>query len=189
MKVIFRNSAKFAVATLFLLSSVTASAQETYPNSLAKPASEYDQGWRLGFGLNAGLPTQDPYDYNLGADVRLQYDISKRYSVTLTTGFSNFFVPGDDNDLGYIPAKIGFKGFVLKDKLYLLGEAGFAFSVTNDYSKNSLILSPGIGYATKYIDLSVRYEYYNDFPSLDGDGNPKDGLGQIALRLAYGFRL
>jgi hypothetical protein len=188
MKVIFRNSARLAVVALTLLSSFTAFAQDN-PNSLATTTENYDQGWRLGFGVNAGLPTQDPYDFNLGADVRLQYDISKRYSVTFTTGFSNFFVEGDDNDLGYIPAKVGFKAFVLKDKLYLLGEAGVAFAVTNDYNKNSLILAPGIGYATKYIDFSLRYEHYTDFPTLDSDENPDTGLGQIALRLAYGFRI
>lgn len=187
MKVIFRNPVKSAVAALFLLTSFASSAQDN-PNSLAKPTSEYDQGWRLGVGVNVGLPTNDPYDYNLGADARLQYDISKRYSVTFTTGFSNFFVKGDDNDLGYIPAKIGFKGFILKDQLYLMGEAGLAFAVTNDYNKNSLILAPSIGYATKYVDISLRYEHYNDFPYVK-DGEAKEGLGQIALRLAYGFRL
>lgn len=190
MKIILRNSVKLAVVALTLLSSYTASAQDpTKENSLATTTQDYDQGWRLGFGVNAGIPTGDPFDYNLGADVRLQYDISQRYSVTFTTGFSNFFVEGDNNDLGYIPAKVGFKAFVLKDKLYLLGEAGMAFAVTNDYDETSLILSPGIGYATKYVDFSLRYEHYTDFEKVDNDGNIDKGLGQVALRLAYGFRL
>jgi hypothetical protein len=33
--------------------------------------------------------TQDPYKLALGADARLQYDLTKRYSLTLTTGFTN----------------------------------------------------------------------------------------------------
>jgi hypothetical protein len=40
-----------------------------------------------------------------------------------------------------------------------MGEAGAAF-VTNDYKQ---ILAPSIGYATKYIDVSLRYEHYSDF--------------------------
>jgi hypothetical protein len=149
----------------------------------------YDQGFRLGFGINAGLPTNDPYDFNLGADARIQYDLTKRYSLTLTTGFSNMFVSGDDNDLGYIPAKVGFKAFILKDQLYLMGEVGAAFAVTNGYDKTSLLLSPSIGYATDKFDISLRYEHFNDFPIVNSNNTAGEGLGLILLRLAYGFKL
>lgn len=188
MKTILMNSLKLAIATLCLISSHTASAQETTTTTTS--TENYDQGWRLGFGLTAGVPlSADPYEWNLGGDVRLQYDLSTRYSLTLTSGFNNFFVNGDDNDLGYIPVKGGFKAFVLKDQLYLLGEVGYAFAVTNDYDDNSFLLSPGIGYANKYFDASLRYEHYTDFPTLNNDGTTGKGMGMIALRLAYGFRL
>ena len=154
----------------------------------AQEANNYDQGFRLGFGINGGLPLNDPYDFSLGADARLQYDLSKKYSLTLTTGFSNLFISGDDNDLGYIPLKAGFKAFVLKDQLYLMGEAGAAFAVTNGYNKTSFLLSPAIGYATDIIDISLRYEHFSDFPVLKNDV-VQDGLGQVSLRLAYGFKL
>ena len=98
------------------------------------------------------------------------------------------FVSGDDNDLGYIPVKAGFKAFILKDQLYLLGEAGAAFAVTNGYDKTSLLLSPGIGYATDKIDISLRYEYFSDFPVID-NGTVDEGLGLLSLRVAYGFKL
>jgi hypothetical protein len=184
MKTIFRNSVKLAVVALCLLSSYTLSAQEEGAST-----KNYDQGWRLGFGLSGGLPTEEPYDFNLGGDVRLQYDLSRKYSITLTTGFNNFFVEGEDNDLGYIPVKGGFKAFVLKERLYILAEIGGAFAVTNDYDDTSLLLSPGIGYANEYFDASLRYEHYTDFPMLNDDNTTGKGLGQIALRLAYGFRL
>ncbi len=100
---IFRNSAKLAIAALCLLSSYTVTAQE------GASTKNYDQGWRLGFGISGGLPVGEPYDFNLGGDVRLQYDLSRKYSITMTTGFNNFFVSGDNNDLGYIPVKGGFK--------------------------------------------------------------------------------
>jgi len=184
MKTILKNSAKLALVALCMLGSTTMSAQE-----VSAETKNYDKGFRIGFGVTGGVPFQDPYDINVGGDVRLQYDLSKRYSFTLTTGFNNFFVKGDDNDLGYIPVKGGFKAFILRDKLYLLGEAGAAFAVTNDYNKTSLLLSPGIGYATDMIDVSLRYEHYNDFPTLEDNGTVGKGLGMIALRFAYGFRL
>ena len=174
---------KFKIALLVILgglSTVFAQDKETKKN--------YDQGFRLGFGINAGYPFSDPYDFNLGADVRAQYDLSKRYSLTLTTGFNNYFVSGKDNDLGYIPVKGGFKAFILKDQLYLMGEVGAAFAVTNGYDKTSLLLSPAIGFATDKIDISLRYEYLNDFPTIKNN-QISDGLGQISLRLAYGFKL
>lgn len=184
MKTILSNSAKLAIAVLCLFSTFTAFSQEA-----GTTTKNYDQGWRLGFGLSGGVPFQDPYDFNLGGDIRLQYDLSRRYSLTLTSGFNNFFVKGDNNDLGYIPVKLGFKAFVLKERLYLMGEVGEAFAVTNGYKDNSVLLSPGIGYANDYFDVSLRYEHYPNFPILNNDNTTGTGLGQIALRFAYGFRL
>ena len=153
-------------------------------------AANYDQGFRLGFGLNAGYAVHDPYKLTLGADARLQYDLSKRYSVTLTTGFTNLFVSqADGSDLGFIPAKAGFKAFVWNDQFYVMGEAGAAFAVTNGNNQTSLLLAPSIGYATKYIDISLRYEHYNDFARLNNNGSAGTGVGQVGVRLAYGFEL
>lgn len=170
---------------------ITAQAQE----------SSYNQNFKLGVGINAGVMTDNAYDFALGADVRLQYNFSRRTSLTLTTGFTNLFVDKFDRfenqevpaneefkDLGFIPVKGGFKIFWWEDQWYAMAEAGIAIPVTNDYNNtvgNSLILSPSIGYATKFVDVSLRYEHYTDFPTRDG-GN---GVGQVALRLAYGFNL
>ncbi|MHC0448090.1 hypothetical protein ACWA1F_21965 [Flavobacterium sp. 3-218] len=164
------------LAAFTILFANTTFAQET-------EATNYDQGFRLGFGLNGGLPTDNDYDWSLGGDVRLQYDLSKKTSLTLTTGFTNLFMGKDDlgndiKDLGFIPAKAGFKAFVLKDQFYVLGELGAGFAVTNGYNQTTFLWAPGIGYANKYIDLSVRYEDYHDFRT-----------NQVALRVAYGFKL
>lgn len=168
-----------AVAAIF---SNTASAQETETN--------YDQGFRLGVGLNAGYATQDPYKLALGGDVRLQYDLSKRYSLTLTTGYTNLFVSqADGNDVGFIPAKAGFKAFIWDDQFYVMGEAGAAFAVSNGNNQTSFLLSPSIGYATKYVDISVHYEHYSDFDRIKNNVSAGKGVGQVGLRLAYGFKL
>ncbi len=165
------------LAAFAFLFSNTTFAQET-------EATNYDQGFRLGFGVNGGLPTDNDYDWALGGDVRLQYDLSKKTSLTLTTGFTNLFngkkdAAGNDiKDLGFIPAKAGFKAFVWEDQFYVLGEVGAGFAVTNGYNNTTFLWAPGIGYANKYIDLSVRYEDYHDFRT-----------NQVALRVAYGFKL
>lgn len=169
----------FAIAVLFANNS-----------NAQTETSNYDQGFRLGFGLNAGYALTNPYKLALGADARLQYDLTKRYSLTLTTGFTNLFVSeADGDDLGFIPAKAGFKAFIWNDQFYVMGEAGAGFAVTNGYKETSLILAPSIGYATKYVDVSVRYDHYNNFVGVNDNGSPHKGVGQIGVRLAYGFKL
>ena len=159
-------------------------------NANAQETAKYDQGFRLGFGANAGYSIDAPYKLALGADARVQYDLSKRYSLTLTTGFTNLFVSkADGSDLGFIPAKAGFKAFIWNDQFYVMGEAGAAFAITNGYNKTSLLVSPTIGYATKYIDLSVHYEHYSDFARVNNNGSVGKGVGQVGVRLAYGFAL
>jgi hypothetical protein len=171
----------FAVSMMF---ANNAKAQDT------KEVKNYDQGFKLGFGITGGYAVNDPYKLALGADTRLQYDLTKRYSLTLTTGFTNLFVSkADGSDLGCIPAKAGFKAFVWNDEFYVMGEAGAAFAVTNGYDQTSLILAPSIGYAAKYIDVSLRYEHYSDFPKMNNSGTTGKGVGQIGVRLAYGFEL
>lgn len=182
-----------AAAALF---TTFASAQEVGVTSSPASDANYDKGFRLGFGIAPGYVLEDPYGFGLGGDVRLQYDFSKRYSVTLTSGYSHLFgkeVDGFEvDDLGFIPVKAGFKAFWWEDQFYAMGEAGAGFAVTGaDYAGSkdvSAILSPSIGWANKYFDVSVRYEYYSDFPGYSSN-TPSDGNHQIALRFAYGFRL
>jgi len=171
------------ILAISLFSATTMIAQET------KTAENYDQGFKLGIGISARAIFQDPYSFALGADARLQYDLSKRYSVTLTSGFSNLFLKGDNKDLGFIPVKAGFKAFVWDDQFYVMGEVGAAVAVTNGYDKTSFLIAPSIGYASKYIDISLRYEHYSDFPKLNNNGTVGQGVRQLGVRLAYGFQL
>lgn len=177
MKKIFKV---LVISSLLLGSNSKMFAQDQSDN--------YDRKFKLGVGISGGLPFNDPYTFNLGGDVRLQYDFSKTYSLTLTTGFNNLFVEDNGTNLSYIPVKVGYKSFIFKNEFYIMGEIGGAFSVTKEYSNNSLLFSPAIGYATKYVDISVRYEFLKDFPVIK-DNAVDDGLGQIMVRLAYGFDL
>jgi hypothetical protein len=166
-----KNIRTLLFAALALGITSVASAQNT-------ESSNYDQKFKLGFGINGGLPTDNAYDWALGGDVRLQYDLTKRTSVTLTTGFTNLFIGDDVDDLGFIPAKAGFKAFIWEDQFYVLGEVGAGFAVTNGYNDTTFLWAPGIGYANKHFDVSLRYEDYHKFET-----------NQVALRLAYGFEL
>ena len=164
----FKLSIAIVIATLFFNSTV---AQDVN-------AKIFSQGFRLGFGANGGFPTTKSYDYSLGADVRIQYDLARATSITFTTGFTNLFIGNNIPDIGFIPAKAGFKAFVLEDRFYVLGEIGAGFAVTNGYKETTFLWAPGIGYANENFDISLRYEDYHKF-----------NTNQIALRLAYGFKL
>ncbi|MGK4569120.1 hypothetical protein [Flavobacterium sp. 3HN19-14] len=168
------------VLAFAILFGSNVNAQATLPEA----AQNYDQGFRLGFGLSGGYAFEDSFGPTLGLDARLQYDLSKRTSVTLTTGYTHFFVDEGFDDFGIIPVKAGFKGFIYEDSFYLMGEVGAAIP-TKSGADTSLLVSPSIGWASKNLDLSLRYEYYTEFVKANGD----EGVGQLALRLAYGFRL
>ena len=152
-----------ALVSLFVTASY---AQKT--NS-----SDYPRGFRLGLGISGGFDTGSDYNFGLGADVRLQYDLSRKTSLTFTSGYSHLFA--DEKDAGFVPIKAGFKAFVSKN-IYLMAEAGGAVGTSN--FDTSALLSPSVGFANRYIDVSLRYENYlnNDFD-------------QLGLRIAYGFSL
>lgn len=142
--------------------------------TMAFSQTGYNKGFRLGFGLNGGFPTDGDYDGSVGVDARAQYDFTRKTSLTLTSGYTHLFA--DVEEVGFVPAKLGFKYF-LGNQFYAMGEAGAAFGVNGNIG-NSLIVAPVFGFANKYLDASIRYEYYSDYET-----------DQIALRLAYGFSL
>lgn len=136
-------------------------------------SSDYPRGFRLGLGLSGGFDTNSDYDFGLGGDIRLQYDLSRKTSLTLTSGYSHLFA--DEKDAGFVPVKAGFKAFVSQN-IYLMAEAGGAVGTSN--FDTSALLSPSIGFANRYIDVSIRYENYLN-----------NNLDQLGLRVAYGFSL
>lgn len=180
----FTTRIKLLSALLLILCFAQQTKAQTTNDQETK---NYDQGFRLGFGISGGYVFQKPYQSSLGGDIRLQYNLSKRYSIALTTGYTNLFVSG--KDLGFIPVKAGYKTFVWENKFYAMGEIGAAIAMTNGYHKTSLLIAPSVGYATDYIDINLRFERYADFPKPNDDGSAGQGVGQIALRFAYGFRL
>lgn len=175
-----RNLLKLTVAVCVFAFTNTVLAQET--------TEKYERNFKFGVGLNTGAPLNDPYKFNIGGDVRVQYNISETYSISFTTGYNSIFVDNDGINFNYVPVKVGYKTFLFSNEFYIMGEIGAAISVTKEYSKSSMIFAPSIGYAMKNIDLSIRYENLKDIPTIK-DNVADKGLGQIMFRIAYGFDL
>lgn len=144
--------------------------------SAVKAQDDYDKNLKFGVALEGGIPTGDDgyFDATLGADARLQLNVSRKTSLMATTGYTHLF--SGYEDAGFIPAKLGFKSF-LGNSIYVSGEAGAAFGV-NTIDNTSFLWSPGIGWANQKWDVSARYEDYTDYD-----------FGQVALRIAYAFQL
>ena len=81
--------------------------------------------------------------------------------------------------IGFIPVKVGIKIFPVS-RFYISGEVGAGFG-TDKGQGTALVYAPGIGVGTNTgIDLGLRYE---------GFVQNNTNLNQVALRIAYGFKL
>lgn len=154
----------------------------TNANAQTKPDSSK---WRFGIGIEPGLPTGTAHQrshFELGGTVRLQYDVSHSFALTLTSGYYNFFGIEQRNGLGkfpafdVIPVEAGIKEFFVPN-FYFGAEAGPAFPSTDN---TRLVLAPALGYANESWDIGVRYENFS------GYHNP---YGIVSLRIAYAFKL
>ncbi|MES2276887.1 MAG: hypothetical protein V4592_12745 [Bacteroidota bacterium] len=163
-----------AAAAIFIGTNVKAQTTESNP-------------WRFGIGVEAGAPTGNAHNvsnFELGGTARLQYGADKGLAYTLTSGYYNMFGKEIGNTgvkypaVGVVPVKLGIKAF-LADRVYFGAEAGAGFE-TNSGGNTKLIVSPGLGYASKSVDVGVRYENFS------GQGS---NYGLVGLRVAYGFGL
>lgn len=139
------------------------------------------QAWRLGVGLNVGVPTTKGYSVAIGGDLRLQKDFSSNISGLLSAGYTNFSRKDSygGGSFGMVPVKAGAKIF-FAENTYFSGELGAGFG-TESGSSTAFLWAPGIGYGfDNGLDLGLRYE---------GAEFEGASLGQVALRIAYGFKL
>jgi hypothetical protein len=148
---------------------------------------------KLGIGIDAGIPTTDQYNFTLGGDARLQFDVANQLSIPVTVGYTHFFAKDDlaeaKQDYAFIPVKAGVKYFFDESGsgLYGLAELGAAFGVS-DEAKTGFIYSPAIGYAwSSGIDLGIKYEGIST--ARNETAVYDKNVSQIAIRLAYGFKL
>ena len=149
-------------------------------NAQNEPAGD-SHDTRLGVGLSLGIPTNDAYNIAVGGDLRLQKDFYSNVSGILSLGYTNFSIKDDlgGGSYGFIPLKAGVKIFPTQ-RFYFSGELGAAFG-TDKGQETAFIYAPGIGIGfNNGIDLGLRYE---------GLSVNNSNLGQVALRIAYGFNL
>jgi hypothetical protein len=146
-------------------------------------------GVRMGIGLDAGEPTGNltiGSTFVLGGTISLQYGITDRFAVALTSGADHFFSkykPGTHvryDSFGIIPIKAGFKAFYTPN-LYVDAEAGVGIEETDSGTGlKKFLFSPALGWANSHWDVSFRYDTYY---------TPGDNYGFVAVRIAYGFAL
>lgn len=157
-----------AAVALFLTTNVNAQSDDS-------------KALRLGVGLNVGVPTTSGYSLAIGGDLRLQKDFSSNISGILSAGYTNFSIKDSNGggSIGLIPVKAGAKIF-FAESAYFSGEVGAGFGTENG-QKTAFLWAPGIGYGfDNGLDLGLRYE---------GAEYSGGSLGQVALRIAYGFKL
>ncbi|AMR32696.1 hypothetical protein A0256_15335 [Mucilaginibacter sp. PAMC 26640] len=147
--------------------------------------------FRFGIGVETLAPVGDLKSYRsnfgLGITPQLQYGIGDHVALTLSSGYYHFFektVHKEDGYGGYstqrkgiIPVKLGLKAFLYKN-LYISGELGAGFEVSEGSNYVKFISSGGVGYATKRWDVGLRYESFTGH---------SDNFGTIGLRVAYGL--
>ncbi|MDB5150296.1 MAG: hypothetical protein JWQ57_4316 [Mucilaginibacter sp.] len=144
---------------------------------------------RLGIAFETALPTgtgAKDYTISLGGTGTIQYGLNDHVALTFTSGYYNFlsktlgtpFAPYKRPNLQIVPMKVGAKVFFY-DGFYASAETGMAIEAVSG-GRRKFILAPALGYATKQLDVSLRYEAL-----LGGLEN----YGLVGLHTAYGFKL
>lgn len=171
-----------AAVAMFILNNVNVQTAETAHDSKAI---------RLGVGLSLGVPTTERLDFAIGGDLRLQKDFSGVVSGLVSAGYTNFSLEGDDGvSFGFIPIKAGIKVFP-KVKFYFSGELGAGIPVGINKTSSAAIFAGGLGYGfNNGVDIGLRYESFTMPGTIyEGINFNAELFNQVALRIAYGFRL
>ncbi|MFC4210830.1 hypothetical protein ACFOWA_06540 [Pedobacter lithocola] len=142
--------------------------------------------FKVGVGVQGGLfPDKSEMDYGYGADLKLQYDLSKDVAVYASGGYTKLKWKGSPLNFEFIPVMGGVKAFVI-DRMYLTGGAGTGLAVKEGAEMN-FIYTGGVGYEwTNGLEIGAKYEGYVNNSASDLYFMK---TGQFALRLGYNFKL
>lgn len=172
------------------LFAITAKAQITQTHS--------DNPLHFGVGAEGGITLSGiASKTELGATGRVQYDVSKNFALTLTSGYYEFLGTNVRAAMGMVPVKLGLKAHV-GSGFYFSGEAGAGFETQNfNVLKNvdngiprttKLLWSGGFGYAVKSWDFSLRYEsFFGNNKSYYVNDNINTNFSLVGLRVGYTF--
>jgi len=163
-----------------IVSAVLVSAFFITTQSFAQ-GSKNSHPARFGVNLNLGTSTSPTYKSVTGGGVFLQQG-SRNTSTILSVGYTTFALKSGAPGKTYsvIPIKFGFE-FSSWGPFYFSAEIGSGLAAGNG-AKTAFVYSPGLGLGfDNGLDIGVRYESF----SSRVNNNPS----QIALRLAYGFKI
>lgn len=175
-----------SLAALALFTATNLKAQTTETMSTPSTMMDSGMGFKVGVGISGGLfRDKSPMDYAYGADLKLQWDLTKDVAITASGGYTKLMGKNNSLDPDFIPVKGGVKVFAIK-RMYIATEAGAGIAI-QDGAKTNFIYTGGFGYEwNNGLDLGVRYEgYVND----SGSTTYFRQTGQYALRIAYNFKL
>ena len=181
-----KTTTKFLTIAIIALTGLTATSLKAQTESM--PMNN-GMAFKIGVGASGGITTdKSPFSYAVGADVKLQWDLSQYVALTASGGYTRLFNKEEFPalaDYHFIPAIGGVKVFAI-ERMYLAGNVGAGLAI-QDGSKLSFIFGGGIGYEwDKGFDLGVRYEGYQQ-DSSSSTYQPVNG--QFAIRLGYNFKL
>jgi hypothetical protein len=177
-------------ASVLCFFTITAKAQTTQTHS--------DNPWHFGVGVESGITLSGiASKTEIGATGRLQYDVSKNFALTLTSGYYEFLGTNVRAAMGLVPVKLGLKAYA-GSGFYFSGEAGAGFETQNfNVLKNAdngipkrtkLLWSGGFGYAVKSWDFSLRYEsFFGNNKSYYVNDHINTNFSLVGLRVGYTF--
>ena len=171
-------------ATAFAIFSTTNVNAQTTTETM--PMATRGSAFKIGVGVNGGLfPDKSEMDYGYGADVRLQYDLTKDVSLTASGGYTKLKWKGSPLNFQFIPLMGGVKAFVTNG-FYLNPSVGTGLAIEDGANMN-FIYSGGLGYEwNNGLDVGVKYEGYVNNSSSDLYFMR---TGQFNLRIGYNFKL
>lgn len=174
---IFATAAAIAIFTTGSLKAQTSTTTMTTNNGMA---------FKVGVGVQGGLfPDKSEMDYGYGADLKLQYDLTKDVAITASAGYTKLKWKGSPLNFEFIPLMGGVKAFVV-DRMFLTGGLGTGLALKDGANMN-FIYTGGLGYEwNNGLEVGVKYEGYVNNSSSDLYFMK---TGQYALRIGYNFKL
>ncbi len=140
---------------------------------------------KFSIGVDAGRPVgkaSDVYNFAIGGSLKYDALIATDLFVTFSGGYESFLVKNSlksqlgISNSGYIPLKAGLK-YYFSEGFFGEGQLGIAIA-TQSNGGTAFAYAPGIGYTFDGgFEAGLRYE----------DWSKNGTIGQVALRLAYGF--
>lgn len=163
-------------------------------------AQDGKKPFSFGFGFEGGPVVgnkniKDIYTSEFGMYLRFSFQAGPGY-VTFAPGahlvFPKNLTSDDDLKIGtHVPYKLGYK-YIINDKFFVMGEAGYAryrfYTLSSEgdeiekIKNGGFCFSPSVGLNLKKFELGLKYEN-----TIINDKNAEYNVGLLALRAGFNF--